>query len=643
MFKEELGHVTGFPAELTLKEGAQKEMRIFKAHTPPYNMRELLKETLQKMEREGVLERVDSSPIVSPIRAVVKTDGSLRVCGNYKKSLNPLLDTKQYPLPTTEECFHPMRGGEKYSKIDIRAAYNNIELCEKDQYLTTIATPQGLYKWKRLPYGVSSATAIFQQVMDQVLQGVEKCVCRVDDILITGSNDQEHCDRLGEVLDRLYQAGFRCRLDKSKFLADEVIYLGHRISKEGVTPCSEKVKTLLDAPYPENLEQLIAFLGAVNYYGRYIKNMASVIDPLNQLRAKDAVWKFGKIEKKAFNELKNLIASSAVLVQYNPDLPLKIDTDASKGGIGAVISHITEDGERPIEFASRSLTKAERKYSQIEKEALAIIWGVKKFHRYIYAREFRLVTDHKPLTFIFGEKRDIPEMGVSRIQRWAILLASYRYKIEYRSTKLHSNADMCSRFPLKIEADDGDEALQEDVFACEETAEVFRTTFEEKELINHVLVSHYSRTDATVSKVIKEVQEGWSGQGKLPGEYYNRRTELSVEHNCLLWGARVVIPSKLRESVLNLLHATHLGIVNMKALARSYFWWPGITKDIENLAKNCEVCKLNQKNPPKTVLHPWIASKAPWERIHIDFCTYNNDQWLLASRCRFVNGWKLYT
>ena len=432
------------------------------------------------------------------------------------------------------------------------------------------------------------------------------------------------------MLERLYKAGFRCRLDKSQFLMNEVIYLGHRISKEGVAPSSNKVKTLLDAPYPKDVEQLISFLGAVNYYGKYIKNLSSVIDPLNKLRSSETVWKFGTNEKAAFNKLKELIASETVLMQYNPELPLKIDTDASMGGIGAVISHKTVDGERPIEFASRTLTKAERKYSCIEKEALAIVWGLKKFHRYIYAREFDLVTDHKPLTFIFGEKKDIPEMGVSRIQRWAILLASYRYKIEYRPTKLHSNADMCSRFPLKVEADDGDTALQEDVFACEETSEVFQTTFEEKELINHTLVSQYSRTDVIISKVIKQVQEGWSEKGDLPGEYHNRRDELSVEHNCLLWGARVIIPSKLRVGVLELLHATHLGIVNMKALARAYFWWPGITKDIETLAKNCEVCKLNQKNPPKTVLHPWIASKVPWERIHIDFCTYNNDQWLVV-------------
>ena len=204
-------------------------------------------------------------------------------------------------------------------------------------------------------------------------------------------------------------------------MEDEVVYLGYKISKTGITPCTDKVRTLLEAKYPENKDELIAFLGAVNYYGKFIPNMSSVIEPLNRLRARDVRWKFEDKEREAFDELKRLISSTDVLMQYNPELPLKIDTDASKYGIGAVISHETKEGERPVEFASRTLSSAERNYSQIEKEALAIVWAVKKFHRYIYAREFKLVTDHKPLVFLFGEHKDIPEMGASRIQRWAMV------------------------------------------------------------------------------------------------------------------------------------------------------------------------------------------------------------------------------
>ena len=632
VFKEELGVVKDFPAELKLLPGAeQRFVKISRFRSPEYNIRDQLNKTLNEMEADGRLVSVDSSPIVSPMRIVVKKDGSLRICGDYKRTLNPLLDTKQYPLPTPEDCFYQIRGGQKFSKIDIRAAYNHIMLREEDRYLTTLATPQGLKMWTRLPYGISSALAIFQEDIEKVLRGIDMCMCRVDDILISGVDDSDHLQRLTLVLDTLFQAGFRCRLDKSEFLKEEVVYLGYKVTREGILPCTDKVKTLTEAPYPEDKDKLIAFLGAVNYYSSFIPNMATIIEPLNRLRTKDARWIFGKEEKVAFDELKRLLASSKVLVQYDANLPVKIDTDASKSGIGAVISLVTKEGERPIEFASRTLTKAERNYSQIEKEALAIVWGIKKFHRYVYARNFTLRTDHQPLTFIFGEKKGIPEMGVSRIQRWAILLSSYRYQIEYRRTKDHANADMCSRYPLTTEKDEADLALAEDVFGCDidEVLDVFANTLMDKELINHTLVSILSRTDKVISKVIRQVQEGCLQVSNLPLEYARRKDELSVEHDCLLWGARVVVPEKLKPGVLELLHATHLGVVNMKALARMYVWWPGITADIEALSKDCEVCKLNQKNPPKTAIHPWIPATEPFERIHIDFCQFEKDNWLV--------------
>ena len=166
------------------------------------------------MEADGRLVKVDTAGVVSPMRLVEKSDKTLRICGNYKRTLNMVLDTKQYPLPTAEECFYAMKGGEKFSKIDIRAAYNHIALREEDQDLTTMTTPHGLMKWTRLPYGVSSATAIFQDVLTKVLQGIDHCVRRVDDILITGRDDEDHKARLILVLERLYKAGFRCRLEK---------------------------------------------------------------------------------------------------------------------------------------------------------------------------------------------------------------------------------------------------------------------------------------------------------------------------------------------------------------------------------------------------------------------------------------------
>ena len=191
------------------------------------------------MVDDGILVQVDSSQFDSPIVPVEKEDGTVRICGDYKSTVNPNLETKQYPLPTVEECFQPMSygWGAKVFEVGFSQAYNNLKLKEGDQKLTTINTTKGLYKWTRLPNGVSSSTAIFQQKMDQVLQGCKAVVCGVDDILVTGRTESEHLSNLEEMVNRPEQANFRCNLKKSEFLQDEVKYLGYIINSRGIRPC----------------------------------------------------------------------------------------------------------------------------------------------------------------------------------------------------------------------------------------------------------------------------------------------------------------------------------------------------------------------------------------------------------------------
>ena len=625
IFNPGVGEVIGYEATLQLKE---EHTPVFKKARPvPFAMKEKIEQTLEQMEKDGILQQVDNSSYASPIVPVVKPDGTVRICGDYKATLNPNLETKQYPLPTVEDCFAPMAGGEKFTRLDIRQAYNNIMLRSEDQKLTTINTSKGLYVWKRLPYGVSSSTAIFQQTIDRVLQGLKGVACRVDDVIITGKNDEEHLDTLEEVVRRLERANFRCNKNKTKFLADEVTYLGYKIDKVGIRPCQSKVETLLRAKYPENLKSLEAFLGGAMYYARFIEGMSTICEPLNRLRRADVKWRFEKEEEKAFNKLKEALASSAVLTPYNPNLEVKIDTDSSKTGLGAVISHIMPDGsERPIEFASRTLNSAERNYSQIEKEALSLVWGVKRFHKFVYGRKFKLVSDHKPLFYILKEDKSIPEMGASRIVRWAITLASYQYEIQWRPTQKHSNADLCSRFPVESDAEDDWEADQ--------VSEVFHNTFSDKPVINYKSISRFTDQDSILSKVRRFILEGWD-ERYVTGKdefrpYYSRRDELSVEKGCILWGARVIVPAKLRQDVLGLLHCTHQGIVAVKAVARSFVWGPKMNDDIERVTRECSACQDSRNKPPKSTPHPWTPTKRPWQRIHADFCgPVNNNNYLI--------------
>ena len=623
VFETGIGEVVGYEAQLQLKDDHKPVFR--KARTVPYALKEKIEETLDKMVEDKILTPVEHSQFASPIVPVLKPDSTVRICGDYKSTLNPQLETKQYPLPCVDECFHPMRGGQQFSKLDIRQAYNHLPLREEDKKLTTINTPKGLYVWNRLPYGISSATAIFQQTMDNVLQGCKGTVCRVDDILVTGKTEEEHLDNLEEVIRRLEKAQFRCNLMKSQFLRDEVQYLGYLITKQGIRPSTDKVETLVKAKYPESLPALVSFLSACQYYGRFIKNLSTIVEPLNQLR-RGVPWKFGETERKAFDTLKEALTSSAVIVPYDPRLPVKIDTDASATGIGAVISHVMEDGtERPIEYASRTLSKSERNYSQIEKEALSLVWGVGKFHKFVYARNFTLVTDHKPLLYILKENKAIPDMAASRIVRWAHKLACYQYKIQYRPTEKHSNADVCSRYPLQAEEEEEDT----------EVADVFFNTFAEKTIINFATVGKFTPLDVTLSKVKKFVLEGWPEKlgedQKDLKPYFEKRDELSCERGCVLWGTRIVVPQKLRQDVLELLHTAHQGVVAVKALARSYVWWPRINDEIEEATKACKACQDSRNLPAKSKPHPWKPAKKPWERIHADFCgPVNGDMYLIV-------------
>jgi hypothetical protein len=239
--------------------------------------------------------------------------------------------------------------------------------------------------------------------MDTILQGIDNVACIQDDILITGKDDIDHLQNLEAVLNRLEEYGLSLKLDKCTFMQKSVIYMGCIISAEGIHPTEEKIEAIKKAPRPENVTQLRSFLGMVNYHGKFIPNLSAILHPLNRLLQKGQEFKWTPECENAFHMAKNSLSSANVLVHYDPKLPLILECDASPYGIGAVLSHQFPDGvERPIAYASRSLNNAEKNYSQIEKEGLAIIFGLSKFYMYLYARKFILCTDHKPLLKIFA-------------------------------------------------------------------------------------------------------------------------------------------------------------------------------------------------------------------------------------------------
>ena len=514
-----------------------------KARPVPYALKPLVEQELANLEKDGVISPIAFSDWAAPIVPVLKSNRSVRICGDFKLTVNKVSKLDRYPIPRIEDLFAKLSGGQRFTKLDLSQAYQQISLEEDSKKFVVVNTHKGLYQYNRLLYGISSAPGIFQRTMECLLQGIPHVVVYLNDILITGQTQEDHLSNLQEVLKRLQTAGLRLRKSKCIFMAKSVQYLGHIIDGEGLRPMSDKIEAVQKAPSPQNVSELKSYLGLLSYYGKFLPQLATKLAPLYALLGSTVPWRWTKKEATAFQDLKELLLSSQILVHFDPNQELVLSCDASPYGVGAVLSHRFSDGtDRPIGFASRSLTKAERKYSQLEKEGLACIFGVKRFHSYLYGRKFTLITDHKPLLGLLGEIKAIPTQASARIQRWALTLAAYEYTFRYRPGGNHGNADAMSRLPL-----------QEESVPVPVPEEVVL-------LMEHLQDSPASVADIrkatsrhpVLSRVRQFVQCGWPNQCREEElkPFCSRQTELSVQEGCLLWGNRVVVPPSPQSVVL---------------------------------------------------------------------------------------------
>ena len=307
-------------------------------------------------------------------------------------------------------------GSKVFSKLDLSHACEKLNVDKESQEYLTISTHKGLYSYLILPYGVNSSLKIFQAKIDQILQGIEKCVCKQDDILVGGNDWQENLKIIAEVLDRLHKYNLHLKLSKCEFLKPEVVYLGLKISAVALQPVEDKINAVKEAPTLRNVSELRSFLGTMQYYHSFLPGLAAMLAPLHKLLLKGMQWEWTHDCQKAFEACREGLTSDSLLVHYDLNWELRLACDASSYGLGAVLSHIMDDGqERPIAYASR----------QIEREALFIVYRVKKFHQFLYGRKFTLVTDHQSLLALLAPKAAIPTMAASLMQRWAIVLSAY--------------------------------------------------------------------------------------------------------------------------------------------------------------------------------------------------------------------------
>lgn len=612
VFTEKLGCLRDFKVCIPVGEGAQP--KFYKARPVPYAMRARVEEELDKLEQQGVWRRVQYSRWAAPIVPVLKNPkdplGPLRICGDYKMTVNKAAPLDTYPIPSTVDQLAMLAGGDKFTKLDLSQAYQQLELEDSSMELLTINTHQGLYQPSRLQFGIHSATGIFQREMDRRLCKIPFTQARVDDILISGRNDAEHLSNLRAVLSKLKDAGLTLRMSKCMFMQEEVTYCGYVVSRRGIKPMPSNVEAVREAPAPTCITELRSFLGMVNYYNMYLPDMATSTEPLHHLLRKGVAWEWSSKCEAAFQKVKLMLCEAPLLVLFDMSKPIVVHCDASMYGVGAVLSHVMEDGsEQPVCFASRTLSTAERNYATVEKEGLALVYAVRKYHQFLFGNKFTMVTDHKPLLGLFAESCPLPARAAARVLRWALLLSAYDYELKYREGSRNGNADALSRLPLDARTGEFSQKI-----VSVAMMEMTKSPVTEAEL------RRGTRSDPVLGVVLQRIMEG--GLDRETDErfkpYRRKMYELTTECGCILWGTRVVVPTMLRAKVLEELHEVHPGVVRMKALARSYVWWPGIDQDVESTVKHCQTCQTSQSRPAAAVAHPWEFPTRPWERLHMD-------------------------
>lgn len=634
VFEPGLGHCRAMKAHLELKEDARP---VFARARPlPYATYDATSAEIDRLQAEGVIEPVNFAEWAVPIVVVAKEEGKIRLCADFSVGVNDALNVHQYPLPRPADLFHRLNGGKIFTKIDFASAYHQVEMDEQSKKILVINTHKGLFRFNRLPFGIASAPAIFQQVMEKTLAGIPGVGIYLDDIIISAADETTHLRRLRQVLTRIRRNGFRIQKKKCEFGKSSIDYLGFVVDQHGRHTSPSKTAAIERMPAPTNLAELRALLGFINHYAVFLPQLATRLSPMHRLLRKDDKGKFPAFKwspecEKAFAEVKKSLLSPLMVHHYDPTLPIVVSADASPFGVGAMLAHRLPDGrEVPVAHASRTMTATETRYPQVEREALALLFAVRKFHTYIYGREFILRTDHQPLTKIFGSKRGLPTTSVNRLHNYAVTLMAYRFTIEYVRGEAFSEVDGLSRLPLKDEK------------ASEEEKEVtlrLNVVFKEKlsELpVKADAVAEATKKDQLLQRVVRFHQQGWpnrlTGADKeklLP--FFKIRYELAVMHDCILWGLRTIIPEALRQQVLRQLHESHPGKVGMQRLARRYLWWPGLDADVQRVVNECDKCIRCLPDPPRSPPQPWIDAVRPWQRIHVDFAgPFEGAMWLIV-------------
>ena len=624
-----LGKFPGEPYKLRLKPDA-----VPAKHRPrkvPVHLQEAFHEEVERLVKIDVLEPVteptewvnsfvvvekviDSSNAHSPHHSIKK---SIRLCID-PKDLNEALEREPYYSRSIDELISMFAGAKVFTIVDMDKGYWQVVLHPDSRKYTCMAFDIGRYQFKRLPMGSKVASDIFQRMLDSVYIGLPGVTGIADDMVIFGRDEEEHDRNLILFLETTRKNGLVLNKRKLQFKKEEVSFFGHRWNSTGISPDPKKTESILRMEFPPDKETMHSFLGLVNFLNRYTPRLAELCSPLRKLILKDSHYSPGDPEHAAFSAIKAEFKKKIILPYFDRNKETILQTDASKKGFGAVILQ----EEQPIYYASRALTSAEKNYQNLEREAQAAVWGMEKFHYFLYGRKFILQTDQKPLVSIFRKHM----IDVSpRIQRITIRAWQYEFEPQHIAGRNNVISDALSRVtPLEFQDSNADKDilavnfLQYSSIEEREKDEVLQETLKDKEL----------------QSLKQYISTGWpSKRSQIPvflHPYWNFRDELTIESGILMKNSKVLIPETLKQKYLRQIHQGHQGIEACRSRAREFVFWVKLNDDLKELVEKCDLCQSQQNSTSIVQKYVSEVPPHPWHTVGSDLFYFRRIDFLVV-------------
>lgn len=618
---------------------------------------------VQQLQQKDMIEP-SAGPWCSNIVAVRRKDGRLRLCIDYR-GVNAHTYYDSYPLPNIEATLDALGGSSWFCTLDLRSGYHNVTIAEEDRDKTQFITRRGTFRWKRMPFGLSTAPGTFQRLMDLVMCGLsyESVLIYLDDLIIMASSFEQLVERFTVVLERLRAANLKLNCRKCSLFQRKVSFLGHVVSAAGIEVQPEKTEVVSNWPQPNNLTEVRSFLGLASYYRRFIKGFSVIATPLNLLLRKGCQFHWGDEQQEAFDELKLRLTTAPVLSSPRSSGTYYLDTDAADSGLGVVLSQEQDGEERVLAYASRSLNAAERNYSITRKELLAVIFGLKRFRQYLIGRKFIIRTDHSALQWLRRTPEPIAQAG-----RWLATMEEFDFTVQHRSGAKHQNADALSRYPVRSAEEEisSSDSVSSDIGDIVTTRAVRRQIDEDpdyhikqntaqRQLANdgnlaskrvwHVHapaeLAELQRADPDIGPIIRlrlehneqpsfDLLRDQSTNTKI---YWSQWTRLIVREGVVFRqmfdnrgrpdGLQLLVPICLRSEMIDFVHCgltgSHVGIAKTMYQVLRRGWWRGWRADVRRQLKRCSRCSRYHRGalPRQGPLQPTRVG-AVFERLSID-------------------------